>query len=119
MKVALVIDVGHARGQRVAAAQLHRPRLVLARRSKLVPIAHDGLADRLTVDRPGRAMIMRRAFLRAVINMREDAEAVFGILVEDLALGTIGGKMLCDKVRVRTGFLNQSADLLAPFRSGI
>src|SRR4029077_2142730 len=75
MQIALVVDVGVARGELVVA---HRPRLAghpFARRRELLVIGHDRLADGLAVNRPGWTMIVRRAFLGALIDMAEDAEA--------------------------------------------
>src|ERR1700733_9822169 len=77
VQIPLVVDIGHTRGKRVFAAQRDLPGFALARGRDLVPVAHDRLAKRLAIDRPGGPVVMGRAFFSAVINMREDAELVF------------------------------------------
>src|SRR5438094_668606 len=87
MQIALVIEPGHARRQLVRANRARLARLLAAgRRDKLV-VGHLGFALRLAVDRPRRAMIVRRRVLRAVVGVREDAEAELGVLVKDAAPG--------------------------------
>src|SRR5439155_17368214 len=85
MQIALVIEPGHARRQLVRANRARLARLLPAgRRDKLV-VGHLGFALRLAVDCPRRAMIVRRRVLRAVVGVREDAEAELGVLVKDVA----------------------------------
>src|SRR5579875_2234491 len=78
-----------------------------------------GLAARLAVDRPGRAVIMRIAVLGAVIDMAEDAEAEFGILVQNLALGHLVAEIGVDEIVVLQHVLDQRAHPLAPFDARI
>src|ERR1700754_3026335 len=49
------------------------------------PIRHFGDPGRLPIDGPARAMIVRAAVGRAVIDMTANAKAELGILVKDLA----------------------------------
>src|SRR5205807_3796277 len=78
MQVALVIDIGVARGELVVADRARLAEDPFARRRHLLVIGHDRLAEGLAVDRPGRPVIVRLAFLRALIDMAENAEAELG-----------------------------------------
>ena len=64
-------------------------------------------------------MIVRLARLRALVDMAENAEAEFRILVEDLPLGAVIGQVLGDEFRIGAGAADQFADLLAAFRPRI
>src|SRR5580692_1382445 len=115
VQIPLVVDIGHTRGKRVFAAQGDLPGFALTRGRDFVPVAHHRLAKRLAVDRPGWTMIMRRAFFGAVIDVREDAELVFRVLVENLPLRTILGQVLGDKILIGTGLLNKRAHFFTAF----
>src|ERR1700756_1511233 len=54
-----------------------------------------------------------------MIDMTEDAEAEFGILVQHLALGHVVAEMRRDEILVLQQLLNQGADLLAPLDTRI
>src|SRR2546429_5178407 len=58
--VAFVVDVRHARPERVAPGVADPARRVLAGGLHERPVSHPGLATRLAVDRPGRTLIVRR-----------------------------------------------------------
>src|SRR6267378_3678304 len=85
MQIALVIEPGHARGQLVRANRARLARLLRAGRRDELVVGHLGFALRLAVDRPRRAMIVRRRVLSTVVGVREDAEAELGVLVKDVA----------------------------------
>ena len=87
MKVALVVEMGVTRAQRVLLDQPHLAGRVFAGGLEQCPIAHYGLAARLTIDRPGRAVVVRLALPGSLIDVAKDAEIKFRVLVEDLALG--------------------------------
>src|SRR5215831_12440489 len=82
VQIAFVIEIGHSGCQRVI---LDVPRLawptLAGPRDRLI-IGHDRLAGCLTIDRPGRPVIMRIAVLGAVIHMTENAKAELRILVQ-------------------------------------
>ena len=59
---------------------------------------------------------MRRALLRPLVVVRENAEAEIGILVQDLALGRVVRKVRSDEILVLQRFLQQRADLAAAGR---
>src|SRR5437867_4096398 len=75
VQIALVVDVGHARLERVARREPylagHVGRGLLDER----PVAHHGLAARLAVDRPRRTVVVGVALLLAAVYVRENAEA--------------------------------------------
>src|SRR6266478_5376917 len=116
MQIALVIDIGIARGELVVANRTRLPDHAVARRRHLLVIGHDRLTEGLTIDRPGRSVIVRLAFLRALIDMAENAETEFGILVKDLPLRCVLGEMVANELRVGARFLHQCAKR-APTRS--
>src|SRR5690348_6786873 len=87
VQIALVVKMGVARREGVVTDMAHLAGLLLGRRLDQRPIAHQRLAARLAIDRPGRPVIMRRRFAGAVVDMGEDAESQFRILVDHLALG--------------------------------
>ena len=64
-------------------------------------------------------MIVRVAVLGALINVAEDAEAEFRILVQHLALGYVVGEVGRDEAVVLQHFPDQFADLLAAFDTRI
>jgi hypothetical protein len=51
--------------------------------------------------------------------MAEDAKTEFRVFIEDLAVGTVVGKVLGDEILVDAGLLHQFANLLAAVRTGI
>ena len=98
--VARVEDPDHPGVEPVALRRLD-DRLVPARRfSGLPPHRHFGVLDRLAVDGPGRAVVVRRRFDAVLVYMGEHHEPEFGVLVEpvDAALG-IGPAMGGDETR--------------------
>src|SRR4030095_883603 len=114
--VALVVDVGVAGLERIAARVLHLAGLGLGRGLEHRAVAHDCLAARLAVDGPRRAVIVRLALLRARVVVREDAEAERRVFVEDLPLGDVVADVLGDEGVVLQHLLNDGADLLPPGR---
>src|SRR6266446_5301067 len=54
MQIALVIDIGIARGELVIADRTRLPDHALARRRDPLIVGHDRLAEGLAIDRPGR-----------------------------------------------------------------
>src|SRR5918996_409288 len=117
--VALVVDVGVARLERVAAGARHLAGLALGRRLQHGPVAHHGLAAGLAVDRPRWPVIVRRALLRVPVVVGEDAEAERGILVEDLALGHVVAEVARDERLVPQHLLDDADHLLAPVGSRV
>src|SRR2546422_6030433 len=119
MQIALVIEPGHARRQLVRANRARLARLLPAgRRDKLV-VGHLGFALRLAVDCPRRAMIVRRRVLRAVVGVREDAEAELGVLVKDVAFRRLVVQACLDEAFIQQGSLEMRAELAPPGRPGI
>src|SRR5690242_3969673 len=119
MQIALVVDISVTRSELVVAHRAGFPRPVGARPREALVLGHDRLAKRLTVDRPGRAVIVRLAFLGALIDMAEDAEAELGILVENLPLRPGLGQVLTDELRIGARLLDESADLFAALGPGL
>jgi hypothetical protein len=64
-------------------------------------------------------VIMRLALFGALIDMAEDAEAELRILVEDLPLRPVLGKVLADELRVGARSLDKRADLFAALGAGV
>src|ERR1051325_6292045 len=119
MQIALVVDISVARSERVVAHRAGLSRPIGARPREALVLGHDRLAKRLTVDRPGRAVIVRLAFLGTLIDMAENAEAELGILVENLPLRPALGQVLTDELRIGARLLDESADLFAALGSGL
>jgi hypothetical protein len=69
----------------------------------------------LTVDRPARTVIMRLALSGTVVDMTENAEPEFRILVENLPLGHIITKMSDDEGLVSEDVLDEGANFLSAF----
>src|ERR1700720_378346 len=119
MQVALVVDVSIARPELVVAQRKRLAGPLGARRRDPLVIGHDRLAERLAIDRPGRAVIVRLAFLGTLIDMTEDAETELGILVEDFPLRRVLRQVLTHELRIGAGLLNEGADFLAALGSGL
>src|SRR5262249_17923030 len=83
------------------------------------PVAHHGLAARLPVDRPGRAVIVRLAFLGAVVDVGEYAEAELRVFVENLPLRHVVAEMPGHEAVALQQVLDERAHFLAPFATGI
>src|SRR5688572_27398485 len=75
VQVAFVVYVRDAGRELVGACFFHLARLLGRRRLEQLVIAHLGLAHGLAVDRPVRAVIVRATDLRALVMVREYAEA--------------------------------------------
>src|SRR5258708_6205000 len=106
MQIALVVDIGVARGELVVADRTRLAGPLRARRRHPLVIRHARLAEGLAVDRPGRSMIVRLTFLRALIDMAENAETEFRVLVEDLPLRSVLGQIAANEFRVGARFLD-------------
>src|SRR6185437_16139104 len=114
---ALVVEMRHAGLERVVADVARLARLAVMRALQALPVGHQGLALGLTVDRPGRAVVVRLAALRAAVDVRQDAEAELWVLVEHLALRHVVAEMRRDEILVPQHVLEQRANLLAPRRT--
>src|SRR5687767_5061214 len=115
MQVAFVVQV-HGAGRELVGAQRPRlARLVAAGGRDERIVGHVGLAARLAVDRPRRAVVVRGRVLRALVRVGEDAETHFRVFVQHLALrrglADLGG----DEFRIAQELLEDDADL-APAR---
>src|SRR5204862_3897828 len=64
-------------------------------------------------------MIVRLAFLSALVHMAEDAEAELGILVQNLPLRSVLGQVLTHELRIGARLLDESADLFAALGPGL
>src|ERR1700732_1922470 len=111
--------MSHARRKRVGPDVPHLTGLGLLGGRHWGEVAHHGLAAGLAVDRPGGAMIVRRARLGAGIDMRKNAKAELGILVKDLALRQIVADMLGDEGLVLQHVLHPAAQFLASGAAGL
>ena len=79
------------------------------------PLGHFTVVQRLTVDGPGRAVIVRRVVPVGPVRMRLDDEAELGILIQaSHPVWGIGAEMLCDERGVRQDLFHQFANLLPP-----
>src|SRR6267142_3887501 len=119
MQIALVVEPGHARRQLVRANRARLARLLPAGRRDELVVGHLGFALRLAVYRPRRAMIVRRRVLRAVVGVREDAEAELGVLVKDVAFRRLVVQAGLDEAFIEQGGLEARAELAPPGRSRI
>src|SRR5271165_2715124 len=114
VQVALVVEVGDTRRQCIFPNQPHLAGLVRGGGLEQSPVAHHRLAARLPVDRPARTVVVRLAFPGTVIDMAENAEPEFRILVEDLALRHAVVEMRSDEILVLQQVLDERADFPAP-----
>src|SRR5664280_1494920 len=91
------------------------PAVILVR-----PFGHVGVLGGLAVDRPGRAVIVRRRGVRLFVDMGEHLEAELGILVQhfDAARLVVAG-VGADEVGIGEQLLEIDAHLFAPLRAGI
>src|SRR5262245_6884115 len=80
-----VVKVGVARTHGVGADWLDQGWSQALALLDNAPIRHFGDPDCLPVDGPAGAVVVRAAVCRPVIDMAANAEAEFGVLVEDLA----------------------------------
>src|ERR1700722_9263001 len=113
-----VIDAGTA-GLETIALDLLEPGFAGAVAAVEAPVlAHVGVLDRLPIDRPRAAVIMRRAFVRLRIAVRQHDEAQVLVLVE-LARADRRGRAdrLVDERAVAQQLLQQHAHLLAAGRA--
>src|SRR6059036_1537503 len=111
VEIALVVDVRHARLERVARDETHLAGLVLGGGLDERPVAHHGLPPGLTVDRPGRAVVVRVTLPGALVDVGENAEAELRVLVEDLAFGPVVLDMGSDEGVVLQHILDDLAHL--------
>src|SRR5258707_3331683 len=120
MDSAVLIDAGVS-GQQ--AIFLDRLELGLFRVGVVVlalPLDHVGVVGGLAIDRPGRAVVVRRRDAGLVIDMRKNLKAEVRILVEHLEparhmIAAIG----LDEVAVREQLLELQAHLLAALGSAV
>src|SRR5476649_2603021 len=115
-----VIDAGMAGLEPVA---LHLLELGLTRAVAAVDaleLAHVGVFDRLAIDRPGRAMIVRRALVRLGVDVGQHDEALVLVDIE-LARAYRGGRpaRVVDGLLVGQELLQQQAHLLAAAGTGV
>ena len=89
VQIAFIVEIRHAGFQRVVLDPSRLPRFSLAGARDRLIVGHYRFAARLAVDRPGRAVIVRIAVLGALVDVAEDAEIEFRILVQHLALGHV------------------------------
>ena len=93
---------------------------VACRCRDLFPVRHFRLANRLAVDCPAWAMIVRMAVLRSAIDMGTDAETEIRIFVQNLAFFLIrAAKPFFDKGTVGQHRLEGLNHFLAPLRTGV
>src|SRR4029079_14436548 len=86
MHIALVVSVSLA-GCQIISSTLHDlAGLSVGRLFEKIPVRHFGDAGYLTVDRPARAVIVRRTVLCALVDVGKNAEAQVQVLVEDFPL---------------------------------
>src|SRR3990167_9955219 len=85
-----VVDAGMARLQAIALHLLEPGLTHAVAAVETLELAHVGVLHRLAVDRPGGAMVVRRALARLGIAERQHDEAEIPVLVE-LARADRGG----------------------------
>jgi hypothetical protein len=79
VEVAFIVDLGHSGREGIFPDQPHLAPFVFGGGFDQCPLAHHGLAPRLAVNRPTRAVVVRLALSGAVIGMPKDAEGEFRI----------------------------------------
>src|SRR6266850_147754 len=119
MQIALVVEPGHARRQRVRANRARLARLLPGSRVDELVVGRLGLALRLPIDRPRWAMVVRRRVFRSGVRVREDAETQFRVFVEDLAFRRLVREMHGKKLLVAKQRFHPMADPAPPARSRI
>ena len=117
---AVLVDAGFARREPVFLRLFELGvvgvgAVVLAR-----PFDHVGVFGGLAVDRPGRAVIVRRRSVRFVVDVGEHLEAELGILVQDFhAARLVVAAIFGDEVGIGEQALEIAAHLFAAGRARI
>src|SRR6516165_3627044 len=104
VQIPLVVEIRGPGGELVGPDLLDLAGLSVRRLLHEAPVGHLGHPGHLAVDRPARAVVMRRAVPRSAIDVGENAEVQVGVLVENPA------------VRIRIGaryFATKSGSVLA------
>ena len=100
MQHALIVDVRNAGGELIVAHLLDLAGHAAFRLLEKLPVGHHRDTFDLAVDRPARAMVVRRTDALALVDVGQDTEFQIGILVEDLAvLGVALSKIFATKSR--------------------
>src|SRR5471030_218434 len=85
-----------------------------------LPFGHLGEFRGLAVDRPRRAVVVRLAGARLVVDVSENLESEFGIFVECLeTLRHVVTAMRAHEIRIGEQLFKQNADLFAAFSAWI
>src|ERR1700683_3226732 len=119
MNFAVLIDAGVTGRQPIFFHRLELGMLGIAAVILALPFGHISVMGRLPVDRPRGAVIVWRRDARLVVDVGEDLEAEFWILVEDMKSTWRLFAMLADKIRIAKQGFKLGADLLAAFRSRV
>src|SRR5207248_10275389 len=83
VQVPLVVNISITRPEFVVAHRTSLAEPLGARPRNALVIGHDRLADRLTVNRPSRPVIVRLALLGALVDVTKDAKTEVRILIEE------------------------------------
>src|SRR5215831_4278710 len=120
MDGAVLIDAGVSRQQAILLDRLELGLFGIGAVVFVLPLDHVGVVRGLAVDRPGRAVVVRRRHPSLVVDMGEDLESELRILVQHLQaarhlLAAIG----LDEVAVREQLLEFQANLFAALGAAI
>src|SRR5580704_1308284 len=119
MNLAVLIDAGFAGRQAVFLHRLELGMRFVAAVVLALPFDHVGVMGGLAVDRPGRAVVVRRRYPRLIVDVGENLEAELRVLVEHMQAARRVLAMLADKIRILQQMLELGADFLAPAGAGI
>src|SRR6516162_307923 len=112
MDGAVLVDAGVSRQQAILLDRLELGLCGIGAVVLALPLDHVGVVRGLAVDRPGRAMVVRRRHPRLVVDMGEDLESEIGVLVEHLqAARHLLAAIAFDEVAIREQLLEFKANL--------
>src|SRR5215510_4486723 len=117
---AILVNAGLARRKPVFLDRLELGVLGIFAVVLAFPLGHVGVFGRLAIDRPGRAVVMRRRDTGFVIDMGEDLEAELRVFVQHLqAARYVVAAIFLDEILVGEQTFEILADQFAPGRAGI
>src|SRR5215467_1301029 len=120
MDGAVLIDAGMSRQQAILLDRLELGLFGIGAVVLALPLDHVGVVRGLAVDRPGRAVVVRRRHPSLVVDMGEDLESEARVLVQYLqAARHLFAAISLDEVAVREQLLELQANLFAALGSAI
>src|SRR5580704_17241916 len=119
MDFAILVDASMARCEPVFFHRLEFGVFGIAAVILALPFGHVGVMGRLPVNRPRRAVIVRRRVARLVVDVSQHLEAEVGILIENVKSARRLFSMRANKIGIPEQGLELGANLLAAFWSWV